>query len=166
MTDKPRITEIVVTATLEDGTVIGADRTQPHLPTALVDVAALSTAHELAARHGIDLWADSEPDGYWGSQPPGRVRAALVAALTEQNAIEDLLAEALGYQRSDGGPDDPNGGGFVIGDHTAYTLAVEAASALKGLGYRRQCTGAVHDRSGSAPERCADTAGHDGECAP
>lgn len=165
MTDKPRITKIVVSAILEDGTVLDTGRTQPHLPTALVDVAALSTARELATQHGVDLWADSEPDGYWATQSPGRVRAALVAALTEANAIEDLLAEALGFQRSAGGTDDPNGGGFVIGDHTAYTLAVEAAAALKNYGFRRQCAGAVHSGE-SAPERCALDAGHEGECVP
>jgi hypothetical protein len=29
-----------------------------------------------------------------------------------------------------------------------------------------QCTGAVHSLSGSAPERCAYPAGHEGKCEP
>ena len=30
----------------------------------------------------------------------------------------------------------------------------------------RQCTSPVHDASGSAPERCALSEGHEGKCAP
>ncbi len=58
------------------------------------------------------------------------LRYKLRGALSELVLVEDTLAGALGYPRSDGGPDDPNGGGYVIGEHTAVTLAAEAGHAL------------------------------------
>lgn len=67
---------------------------------------------------------------YWESQEPERVREALMGCFRELVFIEETLAEALGYERSSGGPDDPNGGGFILGDHTAASLAMEAKQRL------------------------------------
>lgn len=53
-----------------------------------------------------------------------------MACFRELAQVEDVLAEGLGYERSDGGPDDPNGGGYLTGDHTALTLAMEARTRL------------------------------------
>lgn len=58
------------------------------------------------------------------------LRHKLRGALNELVLVEDTLAGALGYLRSDGGPDDPNGGGYVTGEHTAVSLATEAGNAL------------------------------------
>lgn len=68
---------------------------------------------------------------YWDRQSEEHVRYALHGAFTELATIEDILAAALGYSRSPGGPDDPNGGGWVTGDHTPLTLAMEAARKLQ-----------------------------------
>jgi hypothetical protein len=68
---------------------------------------------------------------YWREQPPERVRAALMNMFTVDAGITEVLAEALGYPRSEGGPNDPNGGGYVLGDHTSLTLAAKAGRALR-----------------------------------
>lgn len=57
---------------------------------------------------------------------PDRARMMLRGALAELATVEDILAETLGYPRGDGGPDDPTGGGWIIGEHTAVSLAMEA----------------------------------------
>ena len=69
---------------------------------------------------------------YWKSQSPERVSEALMDCFRELLFIEETLAESLGYPRSDGGPDDPNGGGFITGEHTAASLALEAKRRLTG----------------------------------
>lgn len=54
-------------------------------------------------------------------------------ALTELAEIHDVLAEALGYQKAPTLEEDPNcpcPGDYVTGDHTAATLAAEAARKL------------------------------------
>lgn len=68
---------------------------------------------------------------YWDRQSEEHVRLALHRAFTELAEIEDVLAPALGYSRSPGGPDDPNGGGWVTGEATPLTLAMEAARKLQ-----------------------------------
>lgn len=73
---------------------------------------------------------------YWDNQPEERVRFALLGALTELMETERILAKALGYPRGDGGPNDPTGGDFITGEHTAVTLAMEAARALRETGDR------------------------------
>jgi len=62
--------------------------------------------------------------------PVDTLRHQLTAALAELHRVEETLAYALGYPRSEGGPDDPHGGGYVIGDHTAVSLAAEVATVL------------------------------------
>jgi hypothetical protein len=53
-------------------------------------------------------------------------------AMTELNDIHDILAEALGYpQDALDDPDSPCPGAWVTGDHTAASLALEAAKKLK-----------------------------------
>jgi hypothetical protein len=52
----------------------------------------------------------------------------------ELNEVHDTLAEALGYQKAptlEEDPDCPCPGDYVTGEHTAATLAAEAATALK-----------------------------------
>lgn len=54
-------------------------------------------------------------------------------ALTELAEIHDVLAEALGYQKAPTLEEDPNcpcPGAYVTGNHTAASLAVEAARKL------------------------------------
>lgn len=54
-------------------------------------------------------------------------------ALTELAEIHDILAEALGYHKAPTLEEDPNcscPGDYITGDHTAATLAVEAARKL------------------------------------
>lgn len=54
-------------------------------------------------------------------------------ALIELAEIHDVLAEALGYQKAPTLEEDPNcpcPGDYVTGDHTAATLAAEAAKKL------------------------------------
>jgi hypothetical protein len=54
-------------------------------------------------------------------------------AMIELGEIHDVLAEALGYSQD--APDDPESpcpGAWVTGDHTAASLALEAARKLKG----------------------------------
>lgn len=63
---------------------------------------------------------------------PDRARMMLRGALSELSTVESILAEALGYQPGDGGPDDPTGGGWVIGDHTAVSLAMQVREHLQG----------------------------------
>ena len=67
---------------------------------------------------------------YWDSQSPERVLDARKGALRELMFVEDTLAEGLGYARSEGGPEDPNGGGFITGEHTPGSLALEARRRL------------------------------------
>lgn len=67
-----------------------------------------------------------------------QLRHNLKGALTELMLIEEAMAEALEYPRSDGGPDDPNGGGFITGEHTALTLAMEAARKFRAERSSRQ----------------------------
>lgn len=62
---------------------------------------------------------------------PDRARMMLRGALSELATVENVLAETLGYQRGDGGPDDPTGGGWIIGEHTAVSLAMEARARFK-----------------------------------
>lgn len=55
-------------------------------------------------------------------------------ALTELAEIHDILAAALGYQKAPTLEEDPNcpcPGDYVTGDHTAASLAIEAARELK-----------------------------------
>jgi hypothetical protein len=55
------------------------------------------------------------------------------AELTELAEIHDILAETLGYQKAPTLEEDPNcpcPGDYVTGDHTAATLAAEAARKL------------------------------------
>lgn len=68
---------------------------------------------------------------YWRKQSKDRLYEALMGSFEEFLFIEETLAEALGYERSEGGPDDPNGSGFLLGDHTPASLALEAAKRLK-----------------------------------
>lgn len=68
---------------------------------------------------------------YWASQPQQRLYEALMGCLSELLFIEETLAASLGYERS-GGPGDPNGGGYVVGDHTAASLALEVKKLLRG----------------------------------
>lgn len=77
-------------------------------------------------------------DEYWASQSPEHVFAALMGSFRELAAVEDTLADGLGFDRSDGGEDDPNGGGFVTGDHTPASLALAACAELKRLRVSRQ----------------------------
>jgi hypothetical protein len=58
------------------------------------------------------------------------LRFKLQAHWAQNMRIEQILAEALGFEKSDGGPDDPNGGNYVLGEWDAETLAMEAASRL------------------------------------
>lgn len=63
-----------------------------------------------------------------------QVALHLRAGRTELAEIHDLLAEALGYHKD--AEDDPNSpcpGGYVTGDRTAVTLAMEAARRLESL---------------------------------
>lgn len=62
---------------------------------------------------------------------PGDLRWHLHAAWSERMTVEELLCEALGYIKSDGGPDDPNGGGYITGEGDVVTIAMEAARKLK-----------------------------------
>lgn len=69
-------------------------------------------------------------------QTPQIIVARAVRSIQGQAAelaeIHDLLAEALGYHKD--AEDDPNSpcpGDYVTGDHTAVTLASEAAKKLK-----------------------------------
>ena len=60
-------------------------------------------------------------------------------AMTELAEIHDILAEALGYRQD--ALDDPNSpcpGAWVTGDHTAASLALEAAKKLKVAFYTQQ----------------------------
>lgn len=66
------------------------------------------------------------------------LRWKLTAALSELMEVEETLAEGLGYPRSDGGPDDPNGGGYVTGEHTSASLALEAKRSLRSERSSRQ----------------------------
>lgn len=58
-----------------------------------------------------------------------------LAGNRQENAeIHDLLAEALGYQKAPSLEEDPNcpcPGQYVTGDHTAVTLAMEAANRIR-----------------------------------
>jgi len=69
---------------------------------------------------------------YWRKQTKERIYQALMGCFEELVLVEETLAEALGYERSEGGPDDPNGGGFILGDHTPGSLALEAKRRLQG----------------------------------
>lgn len=69
-------------------------------------------------------------DDYWSKQSPERVYEALLGSFRELMLIEETLAGALGYPRSEGGATDPNGGGYIIGDHTPGSLALEAKERL------------------------------------
>jgi len=51
----------------------------------------------------------------------------LRGSLSESANAHDIIAEALGYSRGSGGPNDPTGGGFITGDHTLVSLASEIA---------------------------------------
>lgn len=78
------------------------------------------------------------------------LRYKLRGALNELVLVEDTLAGALGYPRSDSGPDDPNGGGYVTGEHTAVSLAAEAGKALVSVEASRRDWAAEADRLDTA----------------
>jgi uncharacterized protein (DUF433 family) len=65
----------------------------------------------------------------------------LTGALNEIHDVEELLCEGLRYRKSDGGPDDPNGGGYITGEHTAIDLATEARQKL----LQAACPRITHD---------------------
>lgn len=61
-------------------------------------------------------------------------------AMTELGEVHDILAEGLGYQKAptlEEDPDCPCPGDYVTGDHTAASLALEAAKHLRGRGVIR-----------------------------
>lgn len=88
----------------------------------------------------------------WAALGPDDIDVLLTAiirqrrgAMTELSEIHDVLAEALGYQKAPTLEEDPNcpcPGGYITGDHTAGTLAMEAAKKLvnteKRLGINRE----------------------------
>lgn len=74
------------------------------------------------------------------------LRRRLYGALRELALVEDTLAGALGYPRSDGGPDDPNGGGYITGEHTAVSLAAQAGNTLASVEASRRDWAAEADR--------------------
>jgi transcriptional regulator with XRE-family HTH domain len=90
-------------------------------------------AAALSRRWSVALLPVKPYVGYWARQPPDRLYEVLMGCLSELHFIEETLADALGYHRSHGGPDDPNGGGYVIGDHTAPSLAREAVARMRRL---------------------------------
>jgi hypothetical protein len=63
------------------------------------------------------------------------LKRRLRAVMGESMEIECILADALGYGR--GEEDGPCPGAPVTGDHTAVTLAMEAAATLRAVGYVR-----------------------------
>lgn len=77
-------------------------------------------------------------DEYWRKQSPEHVFAALMGSFRELASVADRLAEGLGYPRSEGGDDDPNGGGYITGEHTPASLALQACAELKRLRSSRQ----------------------------
>lgn len=73
-------------------------------------------------------------------------------AMTELNEIHDILAEALGYQKAPTLEEDPNcpcPGAYVTGEHTAASLAVEAAKKLARRQEHTQALGHALDRANS-----------------
>lgn len=74
--------------------------------------------------------ADDEFD-WFAARTEAEIRHMLRDTLSELTQIENILAGALEFHRSPGGPDDPNGGGYIIGDHTAVTLAMFARDRLR-----------------------------------
>jgi DNA repair exonuclease SbcCD ATPase subunit len=68
-------------------------------------------------------------------------------AMTELNDIHDILAEALGYsQDALDDPESPCPGAWVTGDHTAASLALEAAKTLKDRGETIETLSRAGDR--------------------
>jgi hypothetical protein len=70
-------------------------------------------------------------------------------AMTELHEIHDILAEALGYQKAPTLEEDPNcpcPGAYVTGDHTAASLAAEAARGFKDRGESIASLGRSVDR--------------------
>jgi hypothetical protein len=63
------------------------------------------------------------------------LKRRLRAVMSESWEIECVLGDALGYGRGEEGGPCP--GAPVVGDHTALTLAMEAAAALRALDYVR-----------------------------
>jgi hypothetical protein len=63
------------------------------------------------------------------------LKRRLRAVVTESWEIECVLGDALGYGRGEEGGPCP--GAPVVGDHTALTLALEAAAALRAMDYAR-----------------------------
>lgn len=97
---------------------------------------------EMADKHNCDtcgtdgvLCATCPDRALFGSFIAGlstrELRRHLKAAWSERMTVEELLCEALGYIKSDGGPDDPNGGGYITGEGDVVTVAMEAARKLK-----------------------------------
>jgi hypothetical protein len=71
-------------------------------------------------------------------------------AITELNDIHDILAEALGYsQDALDDPESPCPGAWVTGDHTAASLALEAAKKLKSQEDTIEALSRAGDRSHS-----------------
>jgi DNA-binding phage protein len=70
-------------------------------------------------------------------------------AMTELAEIHDILAEALGYEKAPTLGEDPQcpcPGAWVTGDHTAASLALKAAKALKDHGETIVALGRSVDR--------------------
>jgi hypothetical protein len=59
-----------------------------------------------------------------------RLRVGLQASLGTGHEVEQILCEGLRYKRSPGGPDDPNGGGYLIGTETLPDIAALARHRL------------------------------------
>lgn len=73
-------------------------------------------------------------------------------AMTELNEIHDILAKALDYQKAPTLEEDPNclcPGAYVTGDHTAASLAVEAAKKLSRRQDHTQALGRALARANS-----------------
>lgn len=68
-------------------------------------------------------------------------------AMIELSEIHDVLAEALGYsQDALDDPDSPCPGAWVTGDHTAASLALEAAKTLRDRGETIETLSRAGDR--------------------
>lgn len=67
---------------------------------------------------------------YYNKRSKETLIEMLRAMMRQDNEISDILADILGYPRGDGSENDPSGGGYIIGDHTALSLLDELKEKL------------------------------------
>jgi hypothetical protein len=73
----------------------------------------------------------SEIPGWLDERSEDDLRYLVRGWCQEAANAEEVLCDGLRIPKSDGGPDDPNGGGYLTGDDTVVSLAMRARNRLR-----------------------------------